>query len=358
MAIEKRTDGKYEVTCRNEAGNSMFAVRDSEPLAEAFFIRHARAVSCAKVPSLSYRGLCEWYGLVLADRGVASAGLTVQTLRIHTFPSWAGLKIGEVTLANLFSLRSQMLEAGYAVPTANHVLKLVRYMYHLAHCEGRIGTNPVSPEMSRPDGPVRARRLGFNTNMAPVRTPDEAGYQLLRRVAPPHLRVAFDLIEDWVRFSEIRALPLDCIDLARRTVLIRRAHTTTGLKEYPEHEWRVLALSPRTVASIRRLRFELAHGPSGMGKGREGLLLPIAITHVHPMELAQLHAIDGDFRPDDLYCRIVVRGIAKGMTAVEIGARSGRLPRGITRRFHVAFRRRAARALLGPMNANLARLLA
>ena len=358
MAIKQREDRKYEVTCRNEAGESLFAVRDTEPLAEAFFILNARSLSCAVVPSLSFEGLCEWYGLHRAAAGVISAERTVQTLRLQTYPYFAGLKIGEVKLANLFNLRARMIEAGYAVVTANHVFKIVRYMYHLAHAEGRIETNHVSPEMSRPDGQVQARRLGLNVNMAPVRTPDETNYQLLRTVAPPHFRVVLDLMEDWVWFSELRALPLDCINLERRTVLIRRAHTATGIKEYPQDRWRVLALSPRTVASIRRLLFELRHGSSGMGKGREGMLLPVAMTNVHTVELAQLHAIQGDFRPDDLYCRTVVRAIARGMTAVEIGARSGRLPRGITRRFHVAFRRRASRALLAPMNANLSRLLA
>jgi hypothetical protein len=359
MAINLREDGKYIVTCRDETGADRYAVRNTPADAEGYFILTAGAKSCSVVPSLSFAGLCQWYKLHRSAEGVATAKQTVRRLELHAVPLLGDVKIGKVNAGHLNRMRASMIKAGLASRTANAVFSTIRSMYYLAHCEGRIASNPVSPEMGRPHGQLLARRHNLTYRRAPVVTPDETKFQLLRSVAPAHFRVAFDLMDDWVRYSELTALPTDCTDLVDRTVLIKQSTVRGGaIVPYPKSEWRVLALSPKTVTALRRHFFEMAYGPTKVSPGREGLLFPILLHPNHPMELAHLHDIKGDFTPEAIFNRTVVAAIGRGMTAFEISRRYGRTSTTINKRYHVAFRRRNARALIEPMNANLAGLLA
>lgn len=357
MAIEQRSDGKFEVTCRDESGSSRYAVRDNRAEAEGFFIFTARKESCDVVPQLSFAGLVEWYKLVLERNQIKSVKKRHTDLINYAVPRFGHLRIGDMHMGHLNAMRADMIAKKLALETANGPFKLVRGLYHLAHCEGRIAINPVSPEMARRGGHLAARRHGAKYKPRPVKTPDEKKYQLFRTLSDPHVRAALGLIEDWVEYRELRVLDRDCIDLDRRTVLIKRFHTNEGIEDYANGDQRVLALSPRTVTALRRLFWDMPCDPELVDPGRENMLLPYDMSDERFGQLSVKHEIEGNFTPDALFCRTIVRAIDRGMSCFEVAKRSGRHPKSIMRRFHVAFRRRTARALLAPMNANLGRLL-
>src|SRR4051812_7202010 len=103
MAIEQRNDGKFTVTCRDETGASRFAVRDTRPLAEGFFIFTASAKSCGMVPRLSFAGLVEWYLLHGTHDGVKSIRKYYDDVVNHAVSRFGDKTIAAVTLGDLHS---------------------------------------------------------------------------------------------------------------------------------------------------------------------------------------------------------------------------------------------------------------
>lgn len=357
MAINQRKDGKFTVTCRDENGASLFAVRDTMAEAEGFFILNARASSCRVVPTMSFAGLCVWHRLEREREGVVTAD-AIYSNCLHAVAHFGDVRIGDVHLGHLSRARAAMIKNGMSNATANSIFNRVRTLYHYAHCARRIATNQVSPEKGQAFGALAARRHAAGVKRRPVKTPDETSLALLYKLAPPHLRVVINLIEDWVRFSELIVLADDCIDLELGSVLVKRAVSYEGIVDYPPEKWRMLLLSPKSVTAIRRFRFEMAAVSAQPSQGRQGMLFPFALKDKCLGAFAHLQAVRGEFAPELVYNRTVVRAIASGMSSYQISRRAGRAPVSITARFHVAFRRRAARALLVPMNVNLARLLA
>jgi integrase len=182
----------------------------------------------------------------LADR---TRERSESVVRLHILPTFGAGTVADITTARVRAWRGRLLAAGVGEPTVVKAYQILRAMLNTAVDDELIKRNPC-----RIRGADR-----YEVPERPVLTVPEV-YALADAIVPRYRLLVLLAAFTTLRFGELAALRRKDVDLAARTVAVRRAQAET-------QDGRLFDKAPKSAAGTRTVTFP-------------GELLPEVVRHL------------------------------------------------------------------------------
>lgn len=211
-SISKRPDGRWRARYRDPTGKEHARHFPRKVDAQRWLDGIASAVVTGRYvdPALSRITVGDWSTRWLDSLQVkpATHATYESLLRCHILPTWSNLPLSSVTHADVSAWIASLVARGLAPSTVRQTHRVLSLVLGLAVRDGRMPRNPADGAPLPRARPSGKRFLDFRevTALADAAASQRPEYGLAVRV----------LALCGLRFGELAALRVDCVDLLRR----------------------------------------------------------------------------------------------------------------------------------------------